>query len=144
LYLHIGLHSGVYLRTVLDEISGELTDTRQKFLGPKAVKLFQVGIQEQPCVLALSSRSWVGYTDPLTKGFMMTPLSYADLEWGWNFSSEQCQEGMVGIHMNYLRSVFPLFLTSLLVRCCYDDKRETEAYGYEVVVRTTVRHNCSF
>jgi len=48
----------------------------------------------------------MGYTDPLTKGFMMTPLSYAELEYGWNFSSEQCSEGMVGIHANYLRSVF--------------------------------------
>ena len=112
LFLHIGLHSGVYLRTVLDEITGELTDTRQKFLGPKPVRLFQVSIQEQPCVLALSSRPWMGYTDPQTKGFAMTPLSYVDLEWGWNFSSEQCVEGMVGIHANYLRSVpFPLSST---------------------------------
>lgn len=103
LYLHIGLHSGVYLRTVLDEISGELTDTRQKFLGPRAVKLFQVSVQRRTCVLALSSRPWLGYADPLTKGFVMTPLSYAELEWGWNFSSEQCEEGMVGIHANYLR-----------------------------------------
>jgi splicing factor 3B subunit 3 len=105
LFLHIGLHSGVYLRTVLDEITGELTDTRQKFLGPKAVRLFQVAVQRQTCVLALSSRSWLGYTDPLSKAFLLTPLSYVDLEWGWNFSSEQCEEGMVGIHANYLRSV---------------------------------------
>lgn len=103
LYLHIGLHSGVYLRTVLDEITGELTDTRQKFLGPKPVKLFQVSVQGSTCVLALSSRSWLGYADPLTRGFMMTPLDYAELEWGWNFSSEQCVESMVGIHANYLR-----------------------------------------
>ncbi|KAK4461441.1 Pre-mRNA-splicing factor rse1 [Cladorrhinum samala] len=103
LYLHIGLHSGVYLRTVLDEITGELTDTRQKFLGPKPTKLFQVSVQNQTCVLALSSRPWLGYTDPLTKGFVMTPLSYAELEYGWNFSSEQCLEGMVGIHANFLR-----------------------------------------
>ncbi|KAL2129121.1 hypothetical protein VTI74DRAFT_8198 [Chaetomium olivicolor] len=103
LYLHIGLHSGVYLRTVLDEVTGELTDTRQKFLGPKPTKLFQVSVQNQPCVLALSSRPWLGYTDPITKNFVMTPLSYADLEYGWNFSSEQCLEGMVGIHANFLR-----------------------------------------
>ncbi|KAK3692733.1 Pre-mRNA-splicing factor rse-1 [Podospora appendiculata] len=103
LYLHIGLHSGVYLRTVLDEVTGELTDTRQKFLGPKPTKLFQVSVNNQPCVLALSSRPWMGYTDPITKNFMMTPLSYAELEYGWNFSSEQCQEGMVGIHANFLR-----------------------------------------
>ena len=105
LYLHIGLHSGVYLRTVLDEVTGELTDTRHKFLGPRPARLFQVAVQKQACVLSLSSRPWMGYTDPITKGFMMTPLSYEDLEWGCNLSSEQCEEGMVGIHDNYLRSV---------------------------------------
>lgn len=103
LYLHIGLHSGVYLRTVLDEITGELTDTRQKFLGPKAVKLFRVSVHGQTCVLALSSRTWLGYSDPLTKGFMITPLDYSDLEWAWNFSSEQCEEGMVGIQGTNLK-----------------------------------------
>ncbi|KAK4247731.1 CPSF A subunit region-domain-containing protein [Corynascus novoguineensis] len=103
LYLHIGLHSGVYLRTVLDEVTGELTDTRQKFLGPKPTKLFQVSVQNRPCVLALSSRPWLGYTDPITKNFVMTPLNYSELEYGWNFNSEQCMEGMVGIHANFLR-----------------------------------------
>lgn len=107
LYLHIGLHSGVYLRTVLDEITGELTDTRQKFLGPRPVKLFQVTVQNQTCVLALSSRPWLGYADPLSKAFVVTPLSYVDLEWGWNFSSEQCEEGVVGIQGQSLRLVSP-------------------------------------
>lgn len=105
LYLHIGLHSGVYLRTVLDEITGDLTDTRQKFLGIKSVRLFQVTCQGSVCVLALSSRAWLGYADPLTRSFMMTPLDYPELEWGWSFNSEQCVEGIVGIHANYLRSV---------------------------------------
>ncbi|KAG9257326.1 CPSF A subunit region-domain-containing protein [Emericellopsis atlantica] len=103
LYLHIGLHSGVYLRTVLDEVTGELTDTRQKFLGPKGVKLFQVTVQRQTCVLALSSRPWLGYSDPITKNFVVTPLNYVDLGWGWNFSSEQCEEGVVGIQGQSLR-----------------------------------------
>ncbi|EGU85809.1 hypothetical protein FOXB_03657 [Fusarium oxysporum f. sp. conglutinans Fo5176] len=103
LYLHIGLHSGVYLRTVLDEVTGELTDTRQKFLGPKEVRLFQVTVQGKTCVLGLSSRPWLGYADPITKGFVVTPLNYVDLEWGWNFSSEQCEEGIVGIQGQSLR-----------------------------------------
>jgi splicing factor 3B subunit 3 len=107
LYLHIGLHSGVYLRTVLDEVTGELTDTRQKFLGPKAARLFQVSVQGRTCVLALSSRPWLGYSDPITNGFALTPLSYEELEWGWNFSSEQCEEGMVGIHGQFLRLAIP-------------------------------------
>lgn len=105
LYLHIGLHSGVYLRTVLDEVTGELTDTRQKFLGPKEVRLFQVTVQGRTCVLGLSSRPWLGYADPITKGFVVTPLNYVDLEWGWNFSSEQCEEGVVGIQGQSLRYV---------------------------------------
>lgn len=105
LYLHIGLHSGVYLRTVLDEVTGELTDTRQKFLGAKATRLFQVTVQGKTCVLALSSRPWLGYADPITKSFVVTPLNYVDLEWSWNFSSEQCEEGVVGIQGQSLRYV---------------------------------------
>ena len=116
LYLHIGLYSGVYLRTVLDEITGELSDTRTRFLGPKPAKLFRVSVQGQTAVLALSSRPWLGYSDPVTKGFMLTPLNYLGLEWGWNFSSEQCTEGMVGIQGQNLRYVdtFSLFATPIL------------------------------
>lgn len=108
LYLHIGLYSGVYLRTVLDEVTGELSDTRTRFLGPKPAKLFRVSVKGQPAVLALSSRSWLGYSDPQTKGFMLTPLDYVALEHASNFSSEQCVEGMVGIEGKNLRSVFLL------------------------------------
>ncbi|PGH17226.1 pre-mRNA-splicing factor rse1 [Polytolypa hystricis UAMH7299] len=103
LYLHIGLYSGIYLRTVLDEVTGELSDTRTRFLGLKPVKLFRVSVKEQTAVLALSSRPWLGYSDVQTKGFMLTPLDYVELEWGWNFSSEQCEEGMVGIQGQNLR-----------------------------------------
>ncbi|KAI9766913.1 MAG: pre-mRNA-splicing factor rse1 [Geoglossum simile] len=103
LYLHIGLYSGVYLRTVLDEVTGELSDTRTRFLGPKPAKLFRVSVKGQTAVLALSSRPWLGYSDPLTRSFMLTPLNYVGLEWGWNFSSEQCTEGMVGIQGQNLR-----------------------------------------
>lgn len=103
LYLHIGLYSGVYLRTVLDEISGDLSDTRTRFLGPRPVKLFQVNVKGQSSVLALSSRPWLGYADEQSKMFMLTPLSYSPLEWGWNFCSELCPEGMVGIQGSHLR-----------------------------------------
>lgn len=104
-YLHIGLYSGVYLRTVLDEVTGELSDTRTRFLGPKPVRLFRASVKGQTAVLALSSRPWLGYSDIQTKGFMLTPLDYVGLEWGWNFSSEQCLEGMVGIQGQNLRYV---------------------------------------
>lgn len=102
LYLHIGLYSGVYLRTVLDAVTGELTDTRTRFLGPKPVKIFKVIAQSLPSILALSSRPWLGYNDARGQ-FMLTPLTYPMLEWGWTFSSEQCPEGMVGIQGQNLR-----------------------------------------
>ena len=105
LYLHIGLYSGVYLRTVLDEVTGDLSDTRTRFLGLKPAKLLKVSVQGQSAVLALSSRPWLGYCDTQTNGFMLTPLDYVGLEWGWNFSSEQCLEGMVGIQGQNLRYV---------------------------------------
>ena len=103
LYLHIGLYSGVYLRTVLDEVTGELSDTRTRFLGHKPAKLFRVSVRGEPAVLALSSRPWLGYADPQTKALVLTPLNTVDLEWAWNFTSEQCPEGMVGIQGQSLR-----------------------------------------
>jgi hypothetical protein len=63
-------------------------------------------VEGKTCVLALSSRPWLGYADPITKGFVVTPLNYVDLEWGWNFSSEQCEEGVVGIQGQSLRYVY--------------------------------------
>jgi splicing factor 3B subunit 3 len=103
LYLHIGLFSGVYLRTVLDEVTGELSDTRTRFLGHRPAKLFKVSVKSEPAVLALSSRPWLGYSDPQTKQFTLTPLNTLELDWAWNFSSEQCAEGMVGISGQSLR-----------------------------------------
>lgn len=102
LYLHIGLNSGVYLRTTLDEITGDLADTRLRFLGPKPINLSSVTVQGQNCVLALSTTSWIGYNDPIMGGFLATPLAYHELEWAWNFTSEQCEDGIVGIHSNCL------------------------------------------
>ncbi|KAJ5544523.1 hypothetical protein N7461_006827 [Penicillium sp. DV-2018c] len=103
LYLHIGLYSGVYLRTVLDEVTGDLSDTRTRFIGAKPVKLSRVSVKGQTAVLALSARPWLGYSDIQTKSFMLTPLDYVGLDWGWNFSSEQCVEGMIGIQGRNLR-----------------------------------------
>ncbi|KAF2843800.1 pre-mRNA-splicing factor rse1 [Patellaria atrata CBS 101060] len=103
LYLHIGLFSGVYLRTVIDEVTGDLSDTRTRFLGAKPAKLFRVMVKERPSILALSTRAWLGYSDSQTQAFTLTPLNYGGLEWGWNFTNEQCPEGIVGIQGKNLR-----------------------------------------
>ncbi|CAL1266321.1 unnamed protein product [Larinioides sclopetarius] len=101
LYLNIGLQNGGLLRTVLDQVSGDLTDTRSRYLGSKPVKLFKVRMQGNDAVVAISSRSWLSYY--YQNRFHLTPLSYETLEYASGFSSEQCPEGIVAISLNTLR-----------------------------------------
>ncbi|KAI8984496.1 CPSF A subunit region-domain-containing protein [Mycotypha africana] len=100
-YLNIGLSNGILLRTVLDTITGQLSDTRTRFLGAKSVKLFKMKIQGHPAVLALSTKPWVSYT--FQNRLYLTPLSYEMLEYGSAFISEQCPEGVVAVAGNTLR-----------------------------------------
>ncbi|KAI7907481.1 CPSF A subunit region-domain-containing protein [Cokeromyces recurvatus] len=100
-YLNIGLSNGVLLRTILDTVTGQLSDTRTRFIGAKSVKLFKITIQNHPAVLALSTRPWVTYT--FQNRLYLTPLSYEMLEYGSAFISEQCREGVVAIAGNTLR-----------------------------------------
>ncbi|KTG45726.1 hypothetical protein cypCar_00003649, partial [Cyprinus carpio] len=101
LYLNIGLQNGVLLRTVLDPVTGDLSDTRTRYLGSRPVKLFRVRMQAQDAVLAMSSRSWLSYS--YQSRFHLTPLSYETLEYASGFASEQCPEGIVAISTNTLR-----------------------------------------
>uniref|UniRef100_A0A8C5BMP9 Splicing factor 3B subunit 3 n=1 Tax=Gadus morhua TaxID=8049 RepID=A0A8C5BMP9_GADMO len=101
LYLNIGLQNGVLLRTVLDPVTGDLSDTRTRYLGSRPVKLFRVRMQGQEAVLAMSSRSWLSYC--YQSRFHLTPLSYETLEYASGFASEQCPEGIVAISTNTLR-----------------------------------------
>ena len=101
LYLNIGLQNGVLLRTVLDQVTGDLSDTRTRYLGSRPVKLFRVTLQGGEAVLAMSSRTWITYY--YQNRFHLTPLSYESLEYAAGFSSEQCPEGIVAISTNTLR-----------------------------------------
>lgn len=101
LYLNIGLQNGVLLRTVMDRVTGDLSDTRTRYLGSRPVKLFRVHMQGSESVLAMSSRSWLSYC--YQNRFHLTPLSYQCLEFASGFASEQCPEGIVAISTNTLR-----------------------------------------
>ncbi|XP_054165050.1 splicing factor 3B subunit 3-like isoform X2 [Oppia nitens] len=101
LYLNVGLQNGVHLRTVLDEVTGDLSDTRTRYLGTRPIKLFRVQMQGSEALLAMSSRSWLCYYHQ--NRFHLTPLSYEMLEYASGFSSEQCPEGIVAISGNTLR-----------------------------------------
>eukprot|EP00096_Caligus_rogercresseyi_P001884 TRINITY_DN1328_c0_g1_i3.p1 TRINITY_DN1328_c0_g1~~TRINITY_DN1328_c0_g1_i3.p1 ORF type:complete len:934 (+),score=262.89 TRINITY_DN1328_c0_g1_i3:215-3016(+) len=101
LYLNIGLTNGVLLRTVLDTVTGDLSDTRTRYIGSRPVKLFRFTMQAGEAVLAMSSRTWITYY--YQNRFHLTPLSYESLEYAAGFSSEQCPEGIVAISTNTLR-----------------------------------------
>lgn len=101
IYLNIGLQNGVLLRTVLDTVTGDLADTRTRYLGSRPVKLFRIKMQNSEAVLAMSSRTWLSYY--YQNRFHLTPLSYETLEYASGFSSEQCNEGIVAISTNTLR-----------------------------------------
>ncbi|KAF9970712.1 pre-mRNA-splicing factor rse1 [Actinomortierella ambigua] len=101
LYLNIGLQNGVLLRTVLDQTTGQLSDTRTRFLGPKAVQLFAMQMAGHPAVLALSTRPWLSYQSQ--SRIHLNPLSYEALDYAASFTSEQVTEGVVAIAGSELR-----------------------------------------
>ncbi|KAK5795226.1 Splicing factor 3B subunit 3 [Gossypium arboreum] len=101
LFLNAGLQNGVLFRTVVDMVTGQLSDSRSRFLGLRAPKLFSVKVRGRPAMLCLSSRPWLGY---IHQGhFLLTPLSYETLEFAASFSSDQCAEGVVAVAGDALR-----------------------------------------
>lgn len=104
----------------MDSVTGDLSDTRTRYLGTKGIKLFRVKCQNNDAVsvllilhilifnrdcflkvLAMSSRTWLLYY--YQSRFHLTPLSYEPLEYASSFASEQCPEGIVAIAANTLR-----------------------------------------
>ncbi|XP_010939835.1 spliceosome-associated protein 130 A [Elaeis guineensis] len=100
-FLNAGLQNGVLFRTVVDMVTGQLSDTRSRFLGLRAPKLFSARVRGRQAMLCLSSRPWLGY---IHQGhFLLTPLSYETLEYAASFSSDQCAEGVVAVAGDALR-----------------------------------------
>ena len=103
LYLNVGLSTGVLIRVAVDPIVGQLSDSRQRFLGSKSIKLFRVMVHGQQGVLALTTRAWLMYN--YQGRYFQAPVSYEALEYASNFSSEMCPEGIVAVAGNTLRIV---------------------------------------
>lgn len=100
-FLNAGLQNGVLFRTVVDMVTGQLSDTRSRFLGLRAPKLFKAMVRGRQAMLCLSSRPWLGY---IHQGhFLLTPLSYETLEFAAAFASDQCAEGVVAVAGDALR-----------------------------------------
>jgi len=63
----------------VDRITGQLSDTRTRFLGTRPPKLFAAAVKGQRSMLSLSSRPWLGYSD--MGRYNLTPLSYEALDY---------------------------------------------------------------
>ena len=100
-YLCLGLSNGIMLRARLEPRNGQLSDSRQRFLGARAVKVFRLPLGGKEGVLALSSRPWAAYNHQFS--LVTSPLAYQVLEHGCSFASEHCPEGIVAIAGNTLR-----------------------------------------
>ncbi|KAF2148522.1 pre-mRNA-splicing factor rse1 [Myriangium duriaei CBS 260.36] len=101
-FVHVGLYSGVYLRAVLDEIRGEIGHARSQFLGAEEVKLSPVLINDQPVMLACSTRTFMSYPHPDTKEFVVTPLDYLPFHSACMFRTDlfgkQAPQSVAGLH----------------------------------------------
>ena len=73
-----GLANGVLLRTEVDHVTGQLSDTRTRFLGTRPPKLLATSVNGRRSMLALSSRAWLGYSDQ--GRYNLSPLSFETLD----------------------------------------------------------------
>ena len=101
LYLNVGLEKGVLMRVAVDPLTGDFSDARQRFLGPRAIKLCRVTIQTRASCMALSSKAWLLYN--YQNRYHQDPISYEGLEHAADFSSEACPDGIVAVAGNTLR-----------------------------------------
>lgn len=100
--LHIGLDNGLYVRTQLDR-TGNLSDTRTRYLGSKLIKLSTIGLlngEDEELIsglLAISSKTWISYH--YQERHKLTPLIDTRINSGASFYSEDIGgEGIVGIN----------------------------------------------
>lgn len=101
-YLHIGLRSGVYIRSILEDYSGEIGATRRRFLGPAPVRFARITAAGDPAVIVMTSRPWLSYAHPQTGTFCTTPLNYMPFEAAWNFEGSAFK-GVICVNANELR-----------------------------------------
>ncbi|KAF2010937.1 hypothetical protein BU24DRAFT_377682 [Aaosphaeria arxii CBS 175.79] len=101
-YLHIGLRSGIYIRSTLDEHTGEIGDTRRRFLGPAPVRFARVTAAGESAILAMTSRPWLSYTNPRTGSMATTPLANQTFDAAWNFEGSSFK-GVICVSASELR-----------------------------------------
>lgn len=106
LTLGVGASNGIFSRFQVDATSGEISDSRDKALGNKPVKLFTVRMPNGTVAMgASSSRPWLLYSHQ--NSLRMLPIAYPAFENAFSFHSELCPHGIVGTAPGYLAIIAP-------------------------------------
>jgi len=105
LFLHIGLDNGVLLRTVVDNVTGVLSDSRSRFLGSNSISLSKVQQQGSPAVVALCGKPWLCYQ--YMRQYNVTPLDYTYLESIASFCTSGFDDALIGIAGDQLHIFYP-------------------------------------
>ncbi|KAH3661261.1 hypothetical protein OGAPHI_006668 [Ogataea philodendri] len=128
LYVHIGMESGVYARLQMDLRSGDLSNPRNKYTGPRGVQLSKLEVTGQNAVCILSSRTYLGYSRP--SEFKITPLTKPVFEDVCSLKSQDIPEnGVLAVYGNNL-----VILTI--------DQLENDTLIENIGLRYTPRHLC--
>lgn len=98
LFLHIGLQTGVLIRTEVDPLSGRLSDQRMRFLGVNPPTLLPVTAAGSPAMMALSAWPWLGHVH--NGKFQLVPLAYDAVDYVAPFASDKVGEGLVAVVAN--------------------------------------------
>lgn len=101
LHLHVGLSNGVYVTSQLDPVTGQFSNNRKRFLGPKPVQLVPIVHKSQNCLLALSTTSWIGYMNGIN--YEMAPLVYSPITHAAALANEVAPQGIVGAENNSIK-----------------------------------------
>ncbi|OAV98987.1 hypothetical protein PTTG_25423 [Puccinia triticina 1-1 BBBD Race 1] len=86
------ISNGILLRTVLDSVNAQLTETCTH---SRPIKLLPVKVDRKTSIILLSSRTWLNYTFQNLLNF--GPLIYDALDNVHSFSAKLCPEGLIGI-----------------------------------------------
>ena len=97
LFLHIGLKTGVYIRSEIDERSGKVGNSHTRYLGPRQINFGIITVADHETLLAMGARTWVVYPDPQYKTLKVTPLDYPPLDYAWRLNMENDTDGIVGL-----------------------------------------------
>ena len=79
MYIYTGLANGMLIRTTIDKVTGNMIDSRPKYLGSKPVKCVKLLILGKPAILALSSRPWLIYSYGNKQMVSLLAFPYLDI-----------------------------------------------------------------